>query len=450
MNVKEITEKIANSSQRTNVVVRNILGAFFVKGCSIAITLILVPVTIGYVSSELYGVWLALSTIIMWASLFDLGFGHGARNKIAESLAVGDTEKARKYISTAYIFFIAVFVPLSVLFYYLCPLVNWSNLLNVNQAYEEELVKVMQIVIVFFALTSIAKLQGTILLALQKTAISNMLDMLGLLLSLIVILILKFTTEGSLTLLAYAMCISPFAVYSLSVVWLYGIKRRDLCPGIRFFDASFVRDVLGLGLKFFFISSSLIVLFHTMNIIIANVSGPEAVTEYNVIYKYISIPLLVSSIITAPYWSAYTDAYALNDFNWMKASFIRLRKISYILIASILGLLLIYPIVFKIWLGDLVTIHLSMMIVVAVYVAIMIYNQINANIINGIGKLKIHLLLCIISTFGYIPLALLLGRCFGTMGVVAVAGLFTFLPAVILRIQLKKLINGTAKGIWCQ
>ena len=81
MNVKEITEKLANSSQRTNVVVRNILGAFFVKGCSIAITLILVPVTIGYVSSGLYGVWLALSTIIMWASLFDLGFGHGIKNK---------------------------------------------------------------------------------------------------------------------------------------------------------------------------------------------------------------------------------------------------------------------------------------------------------------------------------------------------------------------------------
>ncbi len=446
----DIYNKLLNNSQRTNVVVKNILGAFFIKGCSICISLILIPVTIGYVSSELYGVWLALSTIIMWASLFDLGFGHGVRNRIAESLAMGDVRKARKYISTAYVYFIGVFVPLSVIIYFLCPIINWSSLLNVSSGYEDELVTVMRIVIIFFALTCISKLQGTVFLALQKTAISNMLDMLGLLLSLIVILILKYTTEGSLTLLAYAMCVSPFVVYSFSSVWLYGYLRRDLSPSMNFIDTSFVSDVLGLGLKFFVINSSLIVLFHTMNILIANVAGPESVTEYNVIYKYISIPLLISSIITAPYWSAYTDAYALKDFSWMKVSFIRLKKISYILFASILGLLLVYPIVFKIWLGDLVTIRLSMMLVVAVYVAIMIYNQINANIINGIGKLKIHLILSLISTIGNIPTALFLGHHIGTAGVVASAGFFTLFPAIVLRIQLKKLIAGTATGVWCK
>jgi len=440
----------SGQSQRTSIVVKNILGAFFVKGCSIVITLILIPVTIGYVSSELYGVWLALSTIIMWASLFDLGFGHGVRNKIAECLAVGNSTKARKFISTGYVYFLAVFIPLSVIIYFLCPLIDWADLLNVSRAYEEELITVMRIVIIFFALTCIAKLQGTVLLALQKTAVSNMLDMLGLLLSLIIIVFLKYTTEGSLINLAYAMCAAPFAVYSLSSLWLYGVMRKDLCPNLRDVDTTLVKDVLGLGLKFFFINASLIVLFHTMNILIANVSGPESVTEYNVIYKYISIPLLVSSIITAPYWTAYTDAYALKDYKWMKASFIRLRKISYILFASIAFLLLIYPIVFKLWLGNLVTIHLSMMIVVSVYVAIMIYNQINANIINGIGRLKIHLILAFVSTIGNIPLALYLGHYFGTLGVVASAGFFTLFPAVILRIQLKKLISGTASGIWCQ
>ena len=60
---------------RSAKVKKNILGSFVVKGISILVSLILVPLTIGYVSSELYGIWLTLASVISWVALFDLGFG---------------------------------------------------------------------------------------------------------------------------------------------------------------------------------------------------------------------------------------------------------------------------------------------------------------------------------------------------------------------------------------
>ena len=55
--LKEQIQSLRGSS-RSAKVKKNILGSFGVKGASIIISLILVPLTIGYVSSELYGIWL--------------------------------------------------------------------------------------------------------------------------------------------------------------------------------------------------------------------------------------------------------------------------------------------------------------------------------------------------------------------------------------------------------
>ena len=80
----------------------NITGTFFLKGLGILLSLIIVPMTITYLSPERYGVWIALSSIIGWLSFFDIGFGNGLRNKFVEAIARGDKELAKIYVSTTY------------------------------------------------------------------------------------------------------------------------------------------------------------------------------------------------------------------------------------------------------------------------------------------------------------------------------------------------------------
>jgi O-antigen/teichoic acid export membrane protein len=64
------TSLITKGDGRSVKVKKNILGLFLIKGGSIAISLILVPLTIHYINPSRYGIWLTLSSIIVWFSFF--------------------------------------------------------------------------------------------------------------------------------------------------------------------------------------------------------------------------------------------------------------------------------------------------------------------------------------------------------------------------------------------
>ena len=433
---------------RSSKVKRNILGSFIVKGISVMISLTLVPLTISYVSSELYGIWLTLASIISWVSIFDLGFGNGLRNRIAECIAKYQWVLAKSYISTAYLYFALVFFPIAFVVFIISGFVDWPNLLNISEDYQDVLVKVMRIVIVFLALNMLVRIQGTVLSALQKNALASFFDTLGQLLVLVVIYILTITTTPSLIYLAWAISASPIVVGLVVGIWIYGVKYRRLSPSIRLANRNLVKSVLNLGLNFFVIQIAVIVLYQTMNIIISNVAGPKAVTEYTVVYQYTSIPLMVISIIMAPFWSAFTDAYTLKDFGWMKSTYAKLMKLYLMGIAVLVAVFLLHPIAFKLWLGDKVEIHLPLVVVCTIYVMIMMWNSIHSTLINGTGLIKLSLYTTVFSIIVNIPLAIALGKLLGAAGVVISVGLLNLTGVVIMRLQIKKIINNTATGIW--
>jgi len=450
--VAQIKDFIASlhGTSRSARVKKNILGSFGVKGISIIISLVLVPLTIGYVSSELYGIWLTLVTVISWANLFDLGFGNGVRNKIAESLAVNDWLKAKRYISTAYFYFIIVFVPISVIIFLLCPHINWVRLLNVEATYQNLIVQVMRIVIIFFSLSMIVNIQNTVLRALQLNALASAFGALGQALVLIVTYILTLTTEPSLIYLALVVSGCPIFVNLVCSVWLYCKKFKQLAPSYKSIDTSLVHDVLNLGLKFFVIQIAVLVLYQTMNVIISHVAGPESVTEYNVVYQYISIPMLATSMVVEPFWSAFTDAYTVKDFDWMQRSYNKLLKMYLYAVLAVLLLAAVYPLAFRLWLGDKVDVHLSMVLTVAIYVLVMVWHNIHSPLKNGTGCITISLYCSIIMSIVNIPMAIYLGEIYGAMGVVMSVGGLNLITAGLTYIQVKKIVSNTAKGIWAK
>lgn len=437
-------------TSRSAKVKKNILGSFGVKGISIIISLILVPLTIGYVSSELYGIWLTLVSVISWVHLFDLGFGNGVRNKIAESIALGNWGKARQYVSTAYFYFAALFIPIAFLFFFVCPYINWGSLLNVNPKYEELIIQVMRIVIIFFCASLVVNIQNTVLRSLQLNALGSAFGALGQVLVLIVTFILTITTEPSLVYLALVISGCPIIVNLICSFWLFGYKYKQLRPSVKFIDTSLVKDVLNLGLKFFVIQIAVLVLYQTMNIIISHVAGPEAVTEYNVVYKYMSIPMMASSMMVDPFWSAFTEAYAIRDYGWMQRSYKKLLRIYLLAVLVEVVLASVYPVAFKLWLGDKVIIHPTMIIVVSAYVIVMIWQNIHSALINGMGKIKLSVICAFAIAIINIPLALFLGGLMGAQGVVISVGGLNLAVAWLNYIQVRKLIYNRASGIWAK
>src|SRR5665648_546203 len=97
-----LTDFFTKGHERSIKAKKNILASLIIKGLSIAISLVLVPLTINYINPSRYGIWLTLSSIVGWFSFFDIGLTQGLRNKFAEAKAKGEDNLAQILVSTTY------------------------------------------------------------------------------------------------------------------------------------------------------------------------------------------------------------------------------------------------------------------------------------------------------------------------------------------------------------
>ena len=174
-------------NERSVTVKKNILGSLAVKGFSILISLMLVPMTLGYVNSELYGIWLMLSSIMVWLSFFDIGFTLGLKNKLAESIALGDWNRGKSLVSTTYFIMVLIFVPLCIIIELVVPFINWSTFLNINIQYNDEVTRTVHVLVLFFCLQMIVNVLTSVISAFQKVALAAIFPVIGNFVSLLVI-----------------------------------------------------------------------------------------------------------------------------------------------------------------------------------------------------------------------------------------------------------------------
>lgn len=138
--VQKVKEYLNRGNARSVAAKKNIAGSFLNKCIAIFVSLALVPLTINFVSSEQYGIWLTVSSIVGWMSYFDIGFANGFRNKYAEAKANGDMLLARKYVSTTYVLLGIIFSVVAILALVINQFLDWGKILNLSEDYNLTLV----------------------------------------------------------------------------------------------------------------------------------------------------------------------------------------------------------------------------------------------------------------------------------------------------------------------
>ena len=112
--------KIKNNKLRLNII-----SNFFLKGFSILISFLTIPLMLNYLNNEEYGLWILVLSITNWIYTFDIGIGNGLKNKIAQYLSLKNYSEIKKYIITSY-FFVAILS--LIIFGLICILFNILNL----------------------------------------------------------------------------------------------------------------------------------------------------------------------------------------------------------------------------------------------------------------------------------------------------------------------------------
>lgn len=433
---------------RTKKIKLNIFYSFFIKVLGIATSLLLVRVTLNYLNEEEYGIWLTLSSVLLWINTFDIGLGNGLRNKLAEALANNDFEEARKYISTAYAMISGLMLIIFTVFFTANLFLDWYSILNINRESVKNIADLILMSFGCFCLTFVLKLIGSILLAQQKAALENLLIMLGQFLSLVIILAMKQMVDGDLYWVALAYSIAPAIVYVVSYPFVFSADNRRLIPGFSKIEKSYIKPLMGLGTKFFILQISGLVIFSTSSLLISNMFGPEEVTKYNIAFKYFNVVPLVFSVVLTPIWSATTEAYVRNDINWIRNSMKKIIILLSITFVALAVMVLIADQVYSMWIGKEVDIPMKLSAVIALYIFLIVASLSYSSFLNGIGKLKMQMLNIIVCAIIFIPLNYLLCDYFGIFGIVYSLIIVNLSGLLLNFIQFNLLMKQKARGIW--
>lgn len=449
-----LTKVLNKQNERNKKLGKNIVLTVFFQICLVSLSFILLPVSLSFVPVEQYGVWITISSVLVWLGYFDFGLGTGLKNRLGESIAKGDTESAKRLISTAYFVLAIIMSLVALVFFLLSGFIDAVRIVgNPHDSVisHQIIVNTVNTVVFVFILRFVLQLINPIFDALQMLYSTKIIMVVSQILILITLMVIRNRVEGNILILGLTFSLAPvFALLVFSFVFF--LKNRQYAPSLKMVDLKLTKSLYSLGFRFFLVQLNMLVLFQSTNFIIINYIGSSEVVQYNIAFSLFSMMNVGFATIAAPYWSAYTIAWNQKDFAWIRSAQKKLMKIWVVMMLVSLVVLFFSPQIYKLWIGSHVTIDFTLSTLLYVYMGVITFGLIYNTFINSTGKILLQTMVLTVLTIFFIPLVILLINKF-EMGLYAIpislifVGLYT---VVVAPIQSKRLLSGTAKGIFNQ
>lgn len=420
---------------------KNIIYSFIFKLLSIGLSFVLLPLTVHYLTEIEYGVWVTLFTVMNWVNFLDMGLGLGLRNKLAEAVSRDNLSEIRTYLSTGIFSMIGMGTILLIIFLIGIQLVNMQSIFNTTEISEQDLYVSTLFTGIFVILAFVLSVINQVYYAYQKAAVTGAIQIVHNLIMLGVVYYL--TLQPTHKLFYFVLSFGIAIILSrISFIFTFFYKNINILPALKFVQLNSLKNICNLGIKFFIIQLTCIVLFSSSNILITQCLGPEYVRSYDVVFKIFSIITMAHGLILTPLWSAYTDAYVKKDFKWLKSI---IRKMICLMLPIILCVLIIIwqiDFIISFWLRTKIVIPEYLSVCMGLYVIILCWNNIWAYFVNGIGKINIQLYSKVISIMIVLPLSWYLMQKMGSTGMCLALCIGLFLDSIPPMIQVRYILKG--------
>ena len=383
-------------------------------------TLLAVSLTIDYLGSERFGVWMTVASVSSMLTFLDLGVGNGLVSQIAKSRASGDTDKlamtATRGLTIMCLIGIFVGSVLTVLnvFFPVSSLLKVESEIARNDA--EQLVTTF---IILFSLNIPLNGIFKIMLGLQLGWIVHTVRSIGSLLTLLLVYLLARQEADPAPLL-----VATYGVTVLAPLVLipFFIKKQLLTPGANknWLEAkSEYRSLINVGGLFLCLQLGIMIGWGSDAFIISVLNSAAAVAQFAIIqrlFQAVSVPI---NIINAPLWGAYADAHAQGDTSFIKRTLI-LSLSGTLLVSTVLSLGLFFTIdwILDVWIDDHVQVSGSLVLAFAIWKVLQSVGHSFSMALNGMHIVRIQvysvLMLCAIA----LPMKLVLTPTYGAAGAV--------------------------------
>lgn len=441
--------KYKTLSDNNKIVVSNVFGAFLVKGCALFVTLYTLPSYISFFNNnEVLGLWFTFLSLLNWILNFDLGIGNGLRNKLSTSIALKKSEDTKHYIASAYFSIGIIVLVISSTMPLLVHNIDLNRAFNIDKSILSPDTMYISIVIVIVGvlLQFWFKLINSILYALQKSSLNNLLVLCT---NVVILLYVKFapsySNDTNFIIMAIVHGLAVILPLVLASVWVFSRELSYAFPKMKYVTKKAIKDVIGLGGIFFFIQIAYMVIMSTNEYLITMTSSNADNIDYQVYYKLFSFGSTIFALMLTPIWSVVTKAKAENNILWIEKTYHRFLKLGFLFSLGELILILFAKPLIEIWLGKdcIDSISLSFSIYFAIFGSLMIFVSILSSIANGMGRLKSQAVCFGLGALLKVPIAICLVSIMGSWIGVLIAniicmGIYCVVEPFMMRKYFKK------------
>lgn len=437
INRKKLVDK------RSIAVINNIIQSFLIKGFGVFISFLTVPLTLDFIDSQNFSLWMTIYSITLWFTLLDVSFSHGLRNQLVDCFFRKDTHTAKIYVSTLYGILIIITIGLLLCILGISSLVNWAPLFKAPISKEREVNLAVNVVLSSLSIQILLKPINAVLLADQKASIAALILTVSNILSISGIYMVSRFSHGSLLSLALIQMYAPVIVLLTTNIWLFNTHYKKIKPTLDGIRLKYSKLLFNTGSKFMVIQLGNIVLFSAGSLIISHTVGVDYVTPYSIANRYFGAVLMIHGIILTPYWSAFTDAFVQKDTVWLQKTMNKLNQLSGLTAIGVIFMYLVCEFAYQVWVGDRIEVpnflSLSFAVNTIIYAFMNNYNYFS----SGIGNLGYMTKLAAAQILLYIPITIWITRSteIGVSGVVWIVSIFYLISLLIGIKEYKKSIT---------
>jgi O-antigen/teichoic acid export membrane protein len=355
----------------------------------LGVGLLVVPLSLAYLGSEQYGLWMTVTSLTAMLAFADFGMGNGLLNAIASADGSDDGDRAAAATSSAVFLLTALGIVLALLFWISYPVVGWERLLNATKPALAPQARHIVAVTIMCAIASLPLgVSQRVQMGYQEGFLNGAWNAAG---SLLGLAALVFAISRHATLPWLVLCLSGAPVVGLAAngLALFGWRRPRLRPRWCNVSARTMRHLLGAGSLFFAIQLAGAVGYQLPVLAIARLLGPADVTNFAVPLRlFMVVPALMGFFLT-PLWPAYREALARGDAHWVKHT-VGVSVALCLALNVAWGVALVFsgPAILRWWVGSRVVAPIGVRIGLAMWGALTGLGGPFAMFLNAAGALK--------------------------------------------------------------
>lgn len=382
------------AQERQRRVVLSGLTSMLAKLISVATTLLTIPLTLHYLGSERFGMWMTISSFMAMMSFADMGIGNGAVNQVANANGRDDKLAIKQIVSSGVCALGAVALALLATLVIIYPRIDWPSLFNVRTtvAMAEAGPAFLTVALMFIANIPLG-IFGRVQAGLQQSFHVSLFQCVGSMAGLSGVLLAVWARAPLPTLVA-ALAAGPLVTGLASSILYLRAGNSEIRPALQHVSIPVICRILKTGGLFFGLQILAAVTYTSDNVVIASLLGAASVTLYAIPDKLFSqIPMLMGMFL-APLWPAYGEALARGDAAWVRRTVRRSLSMAVGVAALLSGTTwLAAPWIFSLWVGPDFAVPSGLLLGLALWKIVEVICLSLAVFLNGANVVKTQLLL---------------------------------------------------------